>query len=62
MEAGWIIQTAVVIALVSALIGYGSGRRLSLAVGYFLGTGAMIGVAFALAVATLFTFCGQPDC
>jgi hypothetical protein len=29
---------------------------------YFLGTSAMMGIAFATAVTTLFTICGESDC
>jgi hypothetical protein len=62
MQAVWMIPAAAVIALVSAMIRYRSGPRLHRAVAYFLGTGMMMGVAFAIAVATLFTICGNPDC
>ena len=62
MQAGWVIPVAVVVALVSAMIGYHSGPGLSRAVAYFLGTATMMGVAFAIAVVTLFAICGNPDC
>jgi hypothetical protein len=62
MQAVWAIPVAVGMALVSAMIGYRSGPGLFRAVAYFLGTGAMMGVAFAIAVATLFAICGNPDC
>jgi hypothetical protein len=43
MQAGWVIPVAVVVALVSAMIGYHSGPGLSRAVAYFLGTATMMG-------------------
>lgn len=63
LHAVLMIPAAVVIALLSALTAYRSGRSNLRALGYFLGTGAMMGVAFAIAVATIFTiYCdrGEP--
>jgi hypothetical protein len=58
------IPAAFVIALLSAAIGYRSRRGKSAALGYFLGTSAMMGVALTIAVATTVTFfCGDSgDC
>ena len=66
VETGWhavlMIPAAVLVAVVSALIAYGSGLGGGSAVGYFIGTAVMMGVAFFIAVATLFTiYCGGDD-
>ena len=60
MQAVLMIPAAVVVALLSTLTGYGSGRGKLAAFGYFLGTCVMMAVAFAIAVATIFTIiCGD---
>ena len=61
---GWhavlMIPAAVVIALLSTLTAYRSGRGKPGALGYFLGTGVMLGVAFAIATVTLLAiYCGD---
>jgi len=65
-QAVLMIPAAVVVALLSALTAYRSGRGKRGALGHFFGTSAMMGVAFAIAIAVLFTFyCGdgsEGDC
>ena len=59
-QAVLMVPAAVVIALLSALSAYRSGRGGRGAFGYLLGTGAMMVVAFAVAVVILFTVvCGD---
>ena len=49
------IPAAIAVALLSALTAHRSGRGKRGALAYFVGTGAMMGVAFIIAVATIFT-------
>ena len=59
LQAVVIIPAAVVIALLSALTAYRSGRGTRGMLGYFLATSCMMGIAFVIAVAILFTVaCG----
>ena len=62
LQAVLMIHAAFVMAMLSAWTAYrsGLGKRGTLA--YFLGTVAMMGVAFIVAIATLFTICGRDDC
>jgi hypothetical protein len=64
LQAMQMIPTALGVALLSAAIAYRSRRGKGVALGYFLGTSAMMGFAFAVAIATLLTFsCGESgDC
>ena len=56
------IPAALVIALLAALTAYRSGRGAFGALGYFLGTGVMLGVAFAIAVVAIFTiYCDRGE-
>jgi predicted membrane protein len=60
LQAVLMIPAAVVVALLSALIAYRSGRGKRSALGHFLGTGVMMGVAFAVTVVIVFTiYCGD---
>jgi hypothetical protein len=62
LQAVLMIPAAAVIALLSALTAYRSGCGKRGAFGYFLGTSAMMGVAFAIAVATIFTvYCDRGE-
>jgi hypothetical protein len=66
VHAESMIPAAFVIALLSALTAFRSGRGRRGALGYLLGTGAMMFVALLIAIATIFTiYCGDPlgpDC
>ena len=55
LQAVLMIPAAVVIAVLSALTAYRSGRGNRGALGHFLGTSAMMGVAFVIAIAIVFT-------
>jgi hypothetical protein len=60
LQAVSMIPAAFVAALLSASTAYRSGRGKHGALGYFLGTGAMLGVAFAITViAILSVYCGD---
>jgi hypothetical protein len=62
LQAVSMIPAAVVAALLSALTAFRSGRGKHAALGYFLGTGAMMAVAFAITIVTIFTiYCGDAD-
>ena len=58
-QAVSMVPAAVFFALLSALTAFRSGCGGRGAVGYFLGTGAMMGVAFIISIAVIFTIaCG----
>jgi hypothetical protein len=60
LQAVLMVPAAVVMALLSALTAYRSGRDKLGAFGYFLGTSLMMGVAFAIAIWVLFEIaCGD---
>ena len=60
LQAVVMIPAAIVIALLSALTAFRSGLGERGALGYFFGTGCMIGVALAVTIAILFTaYCGD---
>ena len=60
LQAVLMVPAAVVIALLSALTAYRSGRGNLGAFGYFLGTSLMMGIAFAIAIWVLFEIaCGD---
>jgi hypothetical protein len=56
------IPAAALAASLSALTAYRSGKGTPAAVGYFVGTGVMMGAVFMMFVATVFTiYCGDGD-
>jgi hypothetical protein len=60
LQAVLMIPAAVVIALLSALTAYRSGRGKRGALGHFLGTSLMMVVALIIAIAIVFTiYCGD---
>jgi Na+-driven multidrug efflux pump len=60
LQAVLMIPAAIVIALLSALTAYRSGRGKRGTLGHFLGTSLMIGVAFSITIAILFAiYCGD---
>jgi hypothetical protein len=61
-QAVQMIPLAIALGAVSALTAYRSGRGLQGAIAYVLGTAAMMGVAFGIAVAIIFSTCGGEDC
>ena len=59
-QAVSMVPAAVFFALLSALTAYRSGRGSLRTFGYLLGTGAMMGIAFFIAIVVLFTLaCGD---
>ena len=59
-DAVEMIPAAIAVALLSGLTAWAAGRGRLAALGYFLGTGAMMGVAFWIAIFILLTIaCGD---